>query len=177
MPQNSISSSIYSTQSSKLLSPILRQHTVITFFSSKHPRSILNSKSHSTGNFTSLLTQSASSKLGASFSPPHSCYPYTRALSALVWSMHLKYGGARRTPLSWIQWNLRLFVSSILPLSRTVFSLLKSAAMLLLFLSFIVIFTLTTLQNLLTPCLPTSRGLDALAYSLNLYSPNPLCTS
>ncbi len=63
------------------------------------------------------------------------------------------YGGAPRTQLSWTEWSLRLFVSSVL-LSLTIFSLLNSAVKLPLFLSSIVIFTLTALLNLLTACLP-----------------------
>ncbi len=43
--KNSIYSSIYSTQPSKLLSPILRQHTAITFCNTERPRPILYSES------------------------------------------------------------------------------------------------------------------------------------
>ncbi len=63
-------------------------------------------------------------------------------------------GGAPCTQLSWTEWSLRLFVSSVLLLSLTIFSLLNSAAKLPLSLSSIVIFTLTALLNLLTACLP-----------------------
>ncbi len=46
-------------------------------------------------------TKSASSRLvvSGSYSPPHSSYPYTWALSALVWSTHLTCGGAPLTQL------------------------------------------------------------------------------
>merc|ERR1712035_153635 len=55
----------------------------------------------------------------------------------------------------------KLFVSSTLLLSLTVYNLLKSAAVLLLFLFSIVIFMVTALLNLLTACLPPSGGLAA----------------
>merc|ERR1711980_77049 len=58
-------------------------------------------------------------------------------------------------------WNQKLFVSSTLLLSLTVYNLLKSAAVLLLFLSSIIISMVTALLNLLTACLPRSGGLAA----------------
>ncbi len=106
--------------------------------------------------------------VSASFSPPHSWYSYTGALSALVWSMYHMCGGAPCTQLSWTEWSLKLFVSSVLLLSLTVFSLLNSVAMLPLFLSSIVIFTLTALLKLLTACLPSFRCLAAHALLLKL---------
>ncbi len=113
-----------------------------------------------TGNFTSPLSLSqlpqswAFCIVSASFSPPLSRYPYIGALSALVWSTHDMCGGSPRTQLSWTECSLRLFVLSVLLLSLTIFSLLNSAAKLLLSISSIVIFTLTALLNLLTACLP-----------------------
>merc|ERR1712035_22001 len=62
----------------------------------------------------------------------------------------------------------KLFVSSALLLSLTVYNLLKSAAVLLLFLSSIVIFMVTALLNLLTACLPHSGGLAAPDFLLTL---------
>merc|ERR1711980_20048 len=62
----------------------------------------------------------------------------------------------------------KLFVSSTLLLLLTVYKLLKSAAVLLLFLSSIVIFMVTALLNLLTACLPPSRGLAAQDFLLFL---------
>merc|ERR1712035_24925 len=50
----------------------------------------------------------------------------------------------------------------------TVYNLSKSAAMLLLFLSSIVIFMVTALLNLLTACLPPSGGLIAPDFQLTL---------
>merc|ERR1712035_94467 len=50
----------------------------------------------------------------------------------------------------------------------TVYKLLKSAAVLLLFLSSIVIFMVTALLNLLTACLPPSGGLAAPDFLLAL---------
>merc|ERR1712035_47787 len=53
-------------------------------------------------------------------------------------------------------------------LSLTVYNLLKSAAVLLLFLFSIVFFTVTALLNLLTACLPPSGGLAAPDFLLTL---------
>merc|ERR1711980_33239 len=65
-------------------------------------------------------------------------------------------------------WSQKLFVSSTLLLSLTVYNLLKSAAVLLLFLFSIVIFMVTALLNLLTACLPPSGGLTAPDFLLTL---------
>ncbi len=139
--KNSNFPSIYSTQPSKLPSPILRQHTGIPFFNTKHPTYTYPLLKILTGNFTSLsLSQLPRSWafciVSASFSPPHSWCPYTGALSDLVWSTHHMCGRGPRTQLS-----------------LTIFSLLNSVAKLPLSLSSIVIFTLTALLNLLTACL------------------------
>merc|ERR1711980_23664 len=65
-------------------------------------------------------------------------------------------------------WSQKLFVSSTLLLLLNVCHLLKSAAMLLPFLSSIVIFMVTALLNLLTACLPPSVGLAAPDFLLSL---------
>merc|ERR1712035_178099 len=65
-------------------------------------------------------------------------------------------------------WSQKLFVSSTLLLSLTVYNLLKSAAVLLLFLFSIVFFMITALLNLLTACLRLSGGLAAPDFLLTL---------
>ena len=98
--------------------------------------------------------------VSASSSPLHSCCPYTGALSALVWSMHLMCGGAPLTQLFWTEWRQRLFVSSALLLILIVFYLLNSAAMLPLFLSSIEYFHAdcsSELANCMPPPLPRPR--------------------
>ena len=64
--------------------------------------------------------------------------------------------------------NQRLFVSSTLLLWLTVFNLSNTAAVLLLYLSSTAIFMVTALLNLLTACLPHSRGLAAQDFLLSL---------
>ncbi len=96
----------------------------------------------------SSLNQSASSMLGIlyrlrQFLSPAQLLSIYRGLvrPRMEYASHV-WEGAPHTQLSWTEWSLRLFVSAVLLLSQTVFSLLNSAAMLLLSLSSIVIFTL-----------------------------------
>merc|ERR1712035_95523 len=77
-------------------------------------------------------------------------------------------GGAPPIQHFWTDWSQRPFVSSAPLLSLTVSFLLNSTAMLHLFLYFIAICMLTALLNLLTACLPPSRGLAAQDFLLFL---------
>ncbi len=138
------------------------------------------------GNFTSNLSLTQLSRswafciVSAIFSPPHSWCPYTGALSALVWSTHHMCGGAPRTQLSWTECSLRLFVSSVLLLSLTLFSLLNSAAKLpslYIFHRYFHSDCSSELANCMPPHLPRPRLHSPLHLSSSLYSPNPLCSS
>ncbi len=125
-----------------------------------------------TGNSTSLvlnqlLRSYAFCIVSCNTFPPFRCLQYTRALSALVWSMSLRYRGVN-TKLSLTEWSQKLLVSSTLLLLLTVFCLLISAAVLLHFLSSIVFLMLTAPLNLLTACLHFSRGLAAQDFPLKL---------
>ncbi len=118
-----------------------------------------------------LLSQKISFlEVGHSVSSPPVSLPYTVDVPCppFIWSTYHMYGGTPCAQVSWTEWSLRLFVSSVLPLSLTVFSLLNSATKLPLSLSSVVIFTLTALLNLLTACLPPFCGLTTPAFPLKL---------
>ncbi len=115
----------------------------------------------STGNFTSLSLNQLNRSwsfciVSGSSSPAHNWCPIKglprprMGYASHVW-------GAPRTQLSLTEWSLKLFVSSVLLLSLTIFSLPNSAGKLPLYLSCIVIFTLTALLNLLTHASPLLR--------------------
>ncbi len=82
----------------------------------------------------SSLTKSASSKLGVLYrlrqflSSAQLMFTYRGLVRPrMEYASHV-WGGAPRTQLSWTEWSLRLFVSSVLLLFLTIFSLLNSAA-------------------------------------------------
>ncbi len=117
----------------------------------------------------SFLTKSASWKLFVLYRLRQFLFPaqlisiyrgLVRPRMECVWYVW----GAPRTQLSWTEWSLRLFVSSVLLLSLAIYSLLNSTAKLPLSLSSIVIFILTAILNLQTSCLPPSWGLAAPAF-------------
>ncbi len=80
------------------------------------------------------------------------------------------WGGASLKSFYWREWSLKLSDVLAFLLSPPAFSSLNLTSLLLLCLFCIAIFMLTALRNLLTACLPLSRGLAKFSF-LHLFTP------